>query len=138
MTEGQRACGVCEKPFTPKRKWAAFCSAACRYAAWAKLHPRATIAEPVRGQVGLEPIAAPDAANAVSELADLKARLAVVEHELVTRTPTPRLFVLKPSAPATWRHGANCYRNHGCRCAVCVEGMRARKRGPKLDARGES
>jgi hypothetical protein len=23
------------------------------------------------------------------------------------------------STPEIWKHGANCYRNHGCRCVTC-------------------
>ncbi len=35
--------------------------------------------------------------------------------------------VLGPrSRPQDWKHGANCYSNHGCRCEICVAGMRAR------------
>jgi len=28
------------------------------------------------------------------------------------------------SRPEVWKHGANCYVNHGCRCATCTKGAR--------------
>ncbi len=112
---------------TPQR----FCSARCRGRAYALAHPRAlrtAILAPGYVALPASTIVAPEGGNAVleaGELEGLKARLAVVEHELVTRTPTPRLHVKTPSAPATWKHGANCYWNHECRCVVCVDGSRA-------------
>ena len=124
MPESRVVCAVCAVEFTPKRKWASFCSARCRYAAWARLHPRTTNAEPVRAKAGLEPIAAPEPSYAVSRVAELEARIASLE-----RRPPVAVLPGKPrSTPAEWKHGANCYRNHGCRCDVCVSGMRARKR----------
>lgn len=29
------------------------------------------------------------------------------------------------SRPTKWKHGANCYDNHGCRCQVCRDGKAA-------------
>lgn len=37
----------------------------------------------------------------------------------VTTRPTT-----KRSRPEVWKHGANCYVNHGCRCAICTNGAR--------------
>lgn len=34
-------------------------------------------------------------------------------------------------APAWFVHGADCYRNHRCRCEVCVEGNRADMRAAR-------
>ena len=124
MPESRVACAVCSVEFTPKRKWAAFCSARCRYAAWARLHPRGAIVESVRGEVGSAPIVAPEPSYAVSRVAELEARIAALE-----RRPPVSVLPGKPrSSPAQWKHGANCYRNHGCRCETCVSGMRQASR----------
>ena len=132
MPESRVACAVCGVEFTPKRKWAAFCSAKCRYAAWARLHPRGAIVESVRGEVGPAPIVAQKPANAVllavvPQVNALEARVALLER----RPPVSVLPARAPSSPATWKHGANCYRNHGCRCETCVTGMRAAGRARK-------
>ena len=136
MPERRVTCAVCSVEFTPKRKWAAFCSAKCRYAAWARLHPRTTNAEPVRAKAGSAEVVAPEACQGpntaesynaqimVNQLDALRDRIAVLE-----RRPPVAVLPGKPrSTPADWKHGANCYRNHGCRCEVCVSGMRARSR----------
>lgn len=111
---------ACGQPFVNqgKRMPQRFCSTRCRYAVWVAAHPRARHATTDRqsmAQVGQPPIIAPEGANAVlARLAALEARLPAV------------LAVRTPSDPASWKHGANCYRNHGCRCQVCIDGARAR------------
>lgn len=101
-----------------------YCSSRCRNQAWALAHPRGRRAASVpegRGQVGSLPIVAPEGANRVSDLDELRARIAVLEQR-----PLGRAGNVEPAKG--WKHGANCYRNHGCRCAMCVEGMRRMKR----------
>jgi hypothetical protein len=39
------------------------------------------------------------------------------------------------SRPEQWTHGRNCYANHGCRCAVCTEGMRVYQLKKREEAR---
>lgn len=129
MTDERRSliCAHCGQAIVNiRRKWVRFCSQKCRLAAWAAKHPRV---KPVAG--GGEANAAPadvqvDSAPTLHsrQVAALEARVLELEH-LAT---AGRLHVRQPSAPETWKHGANCYRNHGCRCTVCVEGMRQRKR----------
>lgn len=44
----------------------------------------------------------------------------------------------KRSRPEVWKHGANCYVNHGCRCAICTNGAREARaryaRRPRLES----
>ena len=118
------ACAVCQASFVPRRTWARFCSVSCRAQDWARTHPRVE----VRGQAGSVRLSDERGANAVlealSQIETIQARLAQLE----AKPPVKTLAVKSPSSPATWKHGANCYRNHGCRCQICVEGMRGRRR----------
>jgi hypothetical protein len=43
--------------------------------------------------------------------------------------------VTSRSRPEQWAHGRNCYANHGCRCAVCTEGMRVYQLKKRAEAR---
>lgn len=143
LRAGEFACMVCGKATRQKRKWARFCSQTCRFRQWAKEHPRKPAGSVIVPQgtrialpdsvdsfqaladlVGLpKPIVAPEPSNAVleavSEIGTLKARLEALESR--------KQFGRGSSGqdPTRWKHGANCYRNHGCRCDVCVEGKRA-------------
>lgn len=130
MTKEPRACETCARPYVPLRPWARFCSPACRYAGWASGKRQGTNAGQVEGKVGLGEIVAPEPANSLESynaqlwltaLETLRARVAALE-ALPVRYHG--LAVTTPSDPATWKHGANCYRNHGCRCETCVAGMR--------------
>lgn len=41
----QKTCEKCGKLFTQKRKWARFCSAECRTAAWCEKNPRVSVVD---------------------------------------------------------------------------------------------
>lgn len=145
-------CEICGKPTHRKRKWARFCSPTCRFTHWAKTHPRQPVGTVIvpsgsrmvlptavegqavttdvleRAEVGAAAIVAPELAHAVSRVAELEARIAALER----RPPVSILPALKPR-PETWKHGANCYRNHGCRCTICVTGMREKGRARRRE-----
>lgn len=36
-----------------------------------------------------------------------------------------------------WKHGANCYANHGCRCEICMKGYREKWRAFRKKKREE-
>lgn len=124
------ALASCHHTFTPamkRRQPQVYCSPKCKNKAWTLAHPRRQ--EPlycVDNAIGSEGVVLPVVVAAdARQVAALRIRVAELE-AAISLKPTSRLFVLKPSGPATWKHGANCYRNHGCRCGICVAGVRAR------------
>lgn len=118
-------CGQSFEPTPTRRQPQRFCSSRCRYAAWVAAHPRT----PQAAKAQPEGVRPNPAGNAVPEAANTVLALAARVAELEAMARAGKRF--SSVEPATgWKHGANCYRNHGCRCAVCLEGHRiaARRR----------
>ena len=139
-----------------------FCSPKCRCKDYALRHPRADRAHIIQpGYVALprEAIVAPGGAQGVQAgvlvadvmgvappcppvgemlTAALEARLADLEPlkaQVAELAARPRFGRSSGQDPTRWKHGRNCYRNHGCRCEVCVEGNRAKSKARRLNRR---
>lgn len=78
-----------------------------------------------RGSFGVTPIVAQGGAEAVS---DVPAKFAAVDAKQAATDARLAAIEAKPigrrsgTDPILWKHGANCYRNHGCKCRVCLDG----------------
>lgn len=149
----------CEAVVGRKSSRALYCSDKCKWLAWSQSHPRkpeGTVIVPQgsrivppdalegfqalsdvvgRGSFGVTPIVAQGGANAVS---DVPAKFAAVDAKQAATDARLAAIEAKPigrrsgTDPILWKHGANCYRNHGCKCRVCLDGhaekvRRARK-----------
>ena len=143
------ACPGCENPLSRVRtagKVQRFCSPKCRNKDYMLRHPRAArtailqpgyVALPASTVVQPEGAGGVQAATLVSDVAALPAPCAPISGMLVASLEARLaelekrpVFGRSSGQDATkWKHGANCYRNHGCRCVTCVEGNRARLKG---------
>ena len=122
------ACGAGQQVHAHVRR---FCSTHCKNRAWRRLHrPGRTLGPVAMVPEGLETIVAQEGANAVQPAPGIAhaaiERCAELEQRVQRLEQLPRRS--SGSDATKWLHGANCYRNHGCRCVICKEGANAAAR----------